>query len=524
MHQALDALLQLDEDAEVRVLDDGTLDDLAEEEAGADGEPRVLTELLDAQGDALVVAIDVQDPGLDLVALLEAIGGVLDALAPGQVGDVDQPVDALVDADEDAEVGDVPDLTLDDGAHGPLQLDAVPGVLLELAHAEGDALVLHVHAEHDGLDEVADGDQLGRVLDPLVPGHLGDVDQALDAVFQLDEGAVVGDRDHLAAHDGSDRVLVVGLLPRIGPDLLVAEADPLGLGVELQHLDLDGLADLEHLRGVLDAAVGHVGDVEQAVDAAQVHEGAVVGDVLDHALHDHADLELLHRLAATGLAVLLEQDTAREHDVAALLVELDDLELVGHPEELLEVLHGPQVHLGAGQEGLDADVDLEAALDAGLDDAGDGLVALDGQGDLLPGLHQVRLLLGEDELTAMVVHRVQEDIHGVAHGHAEAAVAIGELPLGDGALGLVADVDDDAVVGDSDDLALHHRLLLHGVVVEVGVHQRLEVVAGEIRQVGVESGAAHVVVLGILARSGRDSRSGREWACAAVDPPGRPIQ
>jgi hypothetical protein len=42
-------------------------------------------------------------------------------------------------------------------------------------------------------------------------------------------------------------------------------------------------------RRVVDALVADVGDMEQAVDAAEIDEGAVVGDVLDHAL-DHLAL------------------------------------------------------------------------------------------------------------------------------------------------------------------------------------------------------------------------------------------
>src|SRR5690606_23535293 len=37
-----------------------------------------------------------------------------------------------------------------------------------------------------------------------------------------------------------------------------------------------------------------------------------------------------------------EEDAAREHDVAALLVELDDLELVGLANQLVEIADGPQ--------------------------------------------------------------------------------------------------------------------------------------------------------------------------------------
>ena len=47
-----------------------------------------------------------------------------------------QSIDAFLDADKDAEVGDVPDGTVDDGAHRVPLLDHVPGVGLELTHAE----------------------------------------------------------------------------------------------------------------------------------------------------------------------------------------------------------------------------------------------------------------------------------------------------------------------------------------------------------------------------------------------------
>jgi hypothetical protein len=54
------------------------------------------------------------------------------------------------------------------------------------------------------------------------------------------------------------------------------------------------------------------------------------------------------------VALLLEQHAPAEHDVAALLVELDDLELEGLADELVEVADRAQIDLGAGQERLDA--------------------------------------------------------------------------------------------------------------------------------------------------------------------------
>jgi hypothetical protein len=68
--------------------------------------------------------------------------------------------------------------------------------------------------------------------------------------------------------------------------------------------------------------------VQQAVDAAQIDEGAVLGEVLDDPLDDLAFLELVERLLLELGSLLLQKDPAREDDVAALLVELDYLEAV----------------------------------------------------------------------------------------------------------------------------------------------------------------------------------------------------
>src|SRR5690606_41707173 len=67
------------------------------------------------------------------------------------------------------------------------------------------------------------------------PRHLGHVHQALDALLELDEGAVVLDADHLALDHGAGDVLLLGVDPRVGGDLLEAQAHPLAVGVELDR-------------------------------------------------------------------------------------------------------------------------------------------------------------------------------------------------------------------------------------------------------------------------------------------------
>ena len=195
-----------------------------------------------------------------------------------------------------------------------------------LLQAEADAPLLRIDIEHHHLDLLAGRDDLAGVHVLLGPAHLGDVDQPFDPRLQFDKGAVVGDVGDAAAELGAGRVFELDALPRIGFELLHAERDALRLGVEADDLDLDVLADIERLGRVVDAAPGDVGDVQQAVDAAEIDEGAVIGDVLDDAVEDLALLEAGDELGALLGAALLEHGAARHDDVAARAVHLEDLE------------------------------------------------------------------------------------------------------------------------------------------------------------------------------------------------------
>ena len=88
---------------------------------------------------------------------------------------------------------------------------SVHGSSLELLDAEADALVRLVDVEDDGFDFVALLEDFGRVVDLAGPGHVGDVDHAVDAFFQFDEGAVGGHVADLALDLAADRDSAVSI-------------------------------------------------------------------------------------------------------------------------------------------------------------------------------------------------------------------------------------------------------------------------------------------------------------------------
>src|SRR5205807_5667780 len=163
---------------------------------------------------------------------------------------------------------------------------------------------------------------------------------------------------------GAHRVFGGYVLPRVGEQLLQPQADALALPIDVEHLHPDLLADLDHLGRMRDAAVAHVGDVQQAVHAAQVDEGAEVRDVLHDALTHLAHLQLLHQDVTLGPPLGFEQHAPGHHDVAAPLVELDDLELERLPQQLVDVRDPAQRDLAPREKRVHAhEVHHHAALD-----------------------------------------------------------------------------------------------------------------------------------------------------------------
>src|SRR5690606_10082056 len=181
----------------------------------------------------------------------------------------------------------------------------------------------------------------------------------------------------------------------------------------------------------------HIGDVEQAVDAAEIDECTEVGDVLDDALPDLTGLELLHQLLTLAGTLGLENHAARHHDVAAALVELDDLELVALAQQLVDVGHPAERDLRSGQERVDAhQVHHHATLDLLHQGAFHRLVALVRLANLLPDAHKVGLLLREDDRALLVFEVLEEDLDLVADLE---VLRILELVERDGALRLEPD-------------------------------------------------------------------------------------
>src|SRR5712691_3837923 len=205
---------------------------------------------------------------------------MLDSLGPGNIRDVNQAVYTIFDLDERAKVRKRADLSGHPRTDVIAHRERLPRIGGHLLEAEAYPPAVRIGLEHNRFDILSNREQLRRMFQPLRPCHLGYMDKPFDARLDFNERAVVGQADDFASNVRAFRKALGHALPRIGQELFVAQRDALFLTVELEHLDLNLVADLDYVVWRLDAAPAHIDDVQQPVDSAKVDERSVVGDVL----------------------------------------------------------------------------------------------------------------------------------------------------------------------------------------------------------------------------------------------------
>src|SRR5699024_8464546 len=197
-------------------------------------------------------------------------------------------------------------------------------VLICLLNGQGDAATLKVDVDDLDHDLFTDVDNLVCNLNVALR-QLGDVNQAFDALFDANERTEWDELGDLAWHDLAHSVGACEYAPWIFLSCRQGEGYALAVQIDVENLYGDLVAYGDNLGWVVNVLPGQLGNVNQAVYAAQVDECAEVDDGRDNALADLALLQLVQELGTNLGLGLLQECTAGQNNVVTLLVELDDL-------------------------------------------------------------------------------------------------------------------------------------------------------------------------------------------------------
>src|SRR6266508_649339 len=325
MAQAFQAVAQFDKSAEAGKAGNLAFDDIARFVCRHKIVPRIRLQVFNRKRHSPVVRIDSRDNGIDLLALFQNFAGMLHSTRPGNIRDMDQPVNAVFDLNECSEVSQIPHAAMNPITDMITLANGLPWILLNLLHPQTHAACSGIDAQHLDLDRIAGTHDLAGMLNALGPAHLGHMYQPFDSWFQFYESSIIGHAGDFARNTSGGRKTLLDRLPRIGQKLFVPERYALAVAIKLKHFHLHRVAYFEKLGWILQASPGHVGDMQQAIDTSEIDKRAIISQVLDLPFNDNVFFNLAKRFVfPTGIA-LFKHSFARQHYIRSFSIELNYL-------------------------------------------------------------------------------------------------------------------------------------------------------------------------------------------------------
>ena len=244
---------------------------------------------------------------------------------------------------------------------------------------EFDLVLFEVDGQDLRLDDLAGAEKVGGMVEAAVGDDLADVDQALDSIRNLNEGAEVHQLGDRAFYLGADWEFALDFEPGVGECLLETERDPPLLRLDGENDGVDAVALLEHVAGMTDLfAPGHLRDMDKAFEAGfDLDEGPEVGKAGDGS-GDALAGEQAFRRTVPGLGLKLLE---AERDFFGFRIDFEDAELkfLADGEDVFGFGDAAMGDVADVEQSVDAaEIDERAVRHEGADGAGDGVAFLHG--------------------------------------------------------------------------------------------------------------------------------------------------
>ncbi|MNK53265.1 hypothetical protein D3C87_722170 [compost metagenome] len=233
-----------------------------------------------------------------------------------------------------------------------------------------------------------------------------------------------------------------------------AQRNTVFLLIVFQDFGGDFLANRQYFRRVTYTAPCQVGDVQQAIDTAQIHERAVVGDIFDDAGHDRAFFQRFHQFLTLFAHRSFDDGAAGQNHVVTLAIQLDHFEFEGFAFEWGRVFDRTGINQRARQECADAvGQHGQTAFDFTIDGTDDDFARFHRFFQSQPRSQTLGFIARQDGIAETVFQRFDRHGNEVTNFDFQFAVVVLEFFDRDECFGFEASVHDHEIVVEAHDFS-----------------------------------------------------------------------
>ena len=152
------------------------------------------------------------------------------------------------------------------------------------------------------------------------------MDQALHPRLEASEGSERDNIGYYALHKLAFMILLIHQGPGIRLQPLDAEANPSSFLIQAQNINVNLVANAQHLARMPYPVPGEFGNVHQAISASQVNEDTEIAQTTDGSPSDLTLVDLVHQLLLLLLTPFALRHSFREDQATPVTMYLDDFQ------------------------------------------------------------------------------------------------------------------------------------------------------------------------------------------------------
>src|SRR6476469_3240992 len=134
--------------------------------------------------------------------------------------------------------------------------------------------------------------------------------------------------------------------------LFQTKADTLLLIIEIKYYYFQFLIKFKYFTWMADTSPADIRDIQQTVEATQIHERTEIGNVLNSSFKYLASFKLTHDLCTLCFDITFNKRFVRNHGILNGFVDLNHFKFHGLTNELIVISYRLHIDLGSWKEGF----------------------------------------------------------------------------------------------------------------------------------------------------------------------------
>lgn len=419
----------------------------------------IFCELFNVQGDMFMFCVNLQNNCSDFVVFFVFMNCFFVCNVSGDVRQVNQVVDVVVQVDEDIEVSDRFDFIFNMVVFVVGFCELLLWVSFVLFQIQGDMMMFFVDIQNYNFYYIVNVNNFGWVDVFVGLIYFGNVYQVFNVFFDFNEVVVVGQVGYVISQFGIFWIMFSDSYLWIFVQLFQVQGYMGMFVVEFQYFNSDFVVYVDDFVWMFNVFSGYVSDVQQVVNVVQINECIVVSEVFNDIFNFYVFLQVFQQLIVFCVVFGFDNGMMRNNNVVVFLIQFDYFKFKFFVFQVQSVMYWMNVYQRIWQECMNiVQFNSEVVFNFVVDNIGNSFSIFVSFFQCDSGFVMFSFFMGQQSFIEVVFYCVQSNVNFVIYLDFQFVLGVFELFSWDGGFRFQISVNQYYVFVDSNNNVMNDRI------------------------------------------------------------------